>query len=213
MAPRGGGRASFAVRPIIAQHVDLSGFGLTVDSLRVVVVHAPADTIRDTTAFFNPDSSQVHLNLSVLLTQPSETLSVSLILSATGVPLFTGTQQAVVTVGSSSSSGPPISITLHYAGPGAGVTALHISPLDSVLHFSDSLRYRVTADSAGIPVASFYTAWRTSDTLAARINAFGILHAPALRKSVYVVVRTLSGAADSTPVTFIPTPTQIAIQA
>ena len=211
VAPRGGGRASFAIRPYIAQHIDLSGFGLTIDSLRLVVVHAPADTLRDTTAFFNPDSSQLHLNISLILTQPSESVTVALILSAGGVPLFSGTQTAVVSVGSSSSS-TPISIPMFFSGPGAGVTALHLTPVDSVLHFSDSLRFRVTADSAGIPVTTFYTAWRTSDTLAARVNAFGILHAPAARKKVYVVVRTYSGATDSTPVTFIPTPTLLAVQ-
>jgi len=211
VAPRGGGRAAFAVRPYIAQHIDLSGFGLTIDSLRLVVVHAPADTLRDTTAYFNPDSTQLHLNISLILSQPSESLKVSLILSAGGVPLFSGTQTAIVSVGSSSSA-TPISIPMFFTGPGAGVTALHLSPVDSVLHFSDSLRFRVTADSAGIPVTNFYTAWRTSDTLAARVNAFGILHAPAARKAVYVVVRTYSGATDSTPVTFIPTPTLLAVQ-
>ena len=211
VAPRGGGRAAFAVRPYIAQHIDLSGFGLTIDSLRLVVVHGPADTLRDTTAFFNPDSSQLHLNISLILSQPSESLQVSLVLSAGGVRLFTGTQTAVVSVGSSSSA-TPISIPMFFTGPGAGVTALHLSPVDSVLHFSDSLRFRVTADSAGIPVTNFYTAWRTSDTLAARVNAFGILHAPAARKKVYVVVRTYSGATDSTPVTFIPTPTLLTVQ-
>ncbi|HZH40723.1 MAG TPA: invasin domain 3-containing protein [Gemmatimonadales bacterium] len=211
VAPRGGGRAAFAVRPYIAQHIDLAGFGLTIDSLRLVVVHGTADTLRDTTAFFNPDSSQLHLNISLILSQPSESLKVSLVLSAGGVPLFTGTQTAVVSVGSSSSA-TPISIPMFFTGPGAGVTALHLSPVDSVLHFSDSLRFRVTADSAGIPVTNFYTAWRTSDTLAARVNAFGILHAPATRKKVYVVVRTYSGATDSTPVTFIPTPTLLTVQ-
>ncbi|HEX4561114.1 MAG TPA: hypothetical protein VH113_04710, partial [Gemmatimonadales bacterium] len=210
VAPRGGGRAAFAVRPYIAQHIDLSGFGLTIDSLRLVVVHGPADTLRDTTVFFSPDSTQLHLNLSLILSQPSESLKVSLILSAGGVPLFSGTQTAIVSVGTSSPA--PISIPMFFTGPGAGVTALHLSPVDSVLHLSDSLRFRVTADSAGIPVTNFYTAWRTSDTLAARINAFGILHAPLTRKSVYVVVRTYSGATDSTPVTFIPTPTLLALQ-
>ena len=211
VAPRGGGRASFAVHPYIAQHIDLAGFGLTIDSLRLVVVHGLSDTLRDTSTFFNPDSTQLHLNVSLILSAPSESLKVSLLLSAGGVPLFSGTQTALVSVGTSS-SGTPISIPLFFSGPGAGVTALHISPLDSVVHFSDSLRFRVTADSAGIPVTNFYTAWRTSDTLAARVNAFGILHAPAARKKVYVVVRTYSGATDSTPVTFIPTPTLLAVQ-
>ncbi|HWH02092.1 MAG TPA: hypothetical protein VN674_00250, partial [Gemmatimonadales bacterium] len=70
-APRGGGRAYFAVRPIIKQHVDLSSFGLVIDSLRLVVVHAPADTLKDTTAYFNPDSTQLHLNLSLILNAPA----------------------------------------------------------------------------------------------------------------------------------------------
>src|SRR5690242_15789390 len=211
-APRGGGRASFAVRPIIKQHVDLSSFGLVIDSLRLVVVHAPADTLKDTTAYFNPDSTQLHLNLSLILTAPAESLKVSAILSAGGVPIYSGTQDAIVSVGSSS-SGTPIAIPMTFSGPGAGVTALHIAPLDSVLHFSDSLRFRVTADSAGVAVTNFYAAWRTSDTIAARVNAFGILHAPAARKAIYVVVRTPSGAAASTPITFTPTPTALAIQA
>ncbi|HYK11096.1 MAG TPA: invasin domain 3-containing protein [Gemmatimonadales bacterium] len=211
VAPRGGGPAAFAIRPYIKQHIDLSSFGLVIDSLRVVVVHPPSDTLKNVATYFNPDSSQVHLDLSVSLTQPSETLSVSVILSAGGVPVFTGTQSAVVSVGSSSSSSP-ISIPLNYSGPGAHVTALHISPLDSVIRFSDSLRFRVTADSAGTPVTNFYTSWRTSDSLAAKINPFGILKAPAVRKSVYVIVRTPSGAADSTPVTFIPIPTVLAVQ-
>ncbi len=211
-APRGGGRASFAVRPVIKQHVDLSSFGLAIDSLRLVVVHAPADTLKDTTAYFNPDSTQLHLNLSLILTAPAESLKVSAILSAGGVPIYSGTQDAIVSVGSSS-SGTPIAIPMTFSGPGAGVTALHIAPPDSVLHFSDSLRFRVTADSAGVPVTNFYAAWRTSDTIAAKINAFGILHAPAARKAIYVVVRTPSGAADSTPITFTPTPTALAIQA
>src|SRR5215472_3924629 len=211
VAPRGGGPAGLAIRPYIKQHIDLSSFGLVIDSLRVVVVHPPSDTLKNVATYFNPDSSQVHLDLSVSLTQPSETLSVSVILSAGGVPVFTGTQSAVVSVGSSSSSSP-MSIPLNYSGPGAHVTALHISPLDSVIRFSDSLRFRVTADSAGTPVTNFYTSWRTSDSLAAKINPFGILKAPAVRKSVYVIVRTPSGAADSTPVTFIPIPTVLAVQ-
>jgi len=212
VAPRHGGPAAIAVRPVLP-HVDLSGFDLTIDSLRLVVVRAPADTLRDTTAYFSPDSSAVRLGLTLLLDAPAETLSVSVVLSAAGVPLFSGTQKVDVTVGSTATTGPPVSIPLVFSGPGAGVTALHISPLDSVLHFGDSLRFRVTADSAGIPVASFYTAWRTSDTLAARVNAFGVLRAPSARRSVFVVVRTFSGAADSTPITFVPTPTLLAVQA
>src|SRR5690242_8768652 len=59
----GGGPASIAIRPMVPAHVELSGFGLTIDSLRVVVVHAPADTLRDTTSYFSPDSNQIHLGL------------------------------------------------------------------------------------------------------------------------------------------------------
>lgn len=209
-APLRGGRAVLAVRPVFRASTDVQSFGLTIDSLRVVIVRPAADTLRDTTVFFSPDSSSVSLPLAVELRAASESLAVTLVLSAGGVPLFSGTVVVRVTVGSAGGAAPT-DVPLAFTGPGAGVTALHLAPRDTVLRLGDSLRFRVSADSAGAPVTEFYTAWRTSDSAIARINAFGILHAPATRDTVTVVVRTFSGAADSTLVTFAPAPTALAV--
>lgn len=208
VAPRGGGLAHLAVQPTFRSPVNLTAFGLTIDSLRVTIVRPVADTIKDTTVFFSPDSEFIHLPLAFELKAASETLSVTLTLSAGGVPLFSGTQMVDVSVGS---AGPPVPVSLTFTGPGAGVTALHITPLDSVVRLGDTFRYRVTADSAGTPVTTFYASWSTSDTLVARINAFGILQAPLTRNTIWVIVRTFSGARDSTRVTFVPSPTLLAV--
>src|SRR5689334_7523030 len=120
VAPRGGGMAHLAVQPAFRSPVNLTAFGLTIDSLRVTIVRPVADTIKDTTVFFSPDSDAIHLPLTFELKAAAETLSVSLTLSAGGVPLFSGTQLVDMTVGS---AGPPVPITLGFTGPGSGVTA------------------------------------------------------------------------------------------
>ena len=55
-----------------------------------------------------------------------------------------------------------------------------------------------------------YVAWGTSDTLRGRVNAFGLMRAPARRDTVTIIARTLTGVRDSTLVTFTPTPTALA---
>jgi hypothetical protein len=55
-------------------------------------------------------------------------------------------------------------------------------------------------------VTQFYVAWKSTDTLLARINASGRLIAPNLRGNVSVVAITPTGIADTTLVTFAPAP-------
>ena len=75
-------------RTMRAAGILIQKFGLTIDSLRVIVVRPVSDTLADTSVFFNPDSSSLHLALPLLLKSAEETLTVSLILSAGGVPIF-----------------------------------------------------------------------------------------------------------------------------
>ena len=149
LAPRHGGRAYLALRPVLESPAgDLQSFSLTIDSLRVIVVRPVSDTLADTSVFFNPDSSSLHLALPLLLKSAEETLTVSLILSAGGVPIFSGSDTVPVSVGPPSST-TPVTVPLSYSGPGKGVTHLSIAPADSAIREGDSLRFRVSADSAG----------------------------------------------------------------
>ncbi|OLC68877.1 MAG: hypothetical protein AUH78_25205 [Gemmatimonadetes bacterium 13_1_40CM_4_69_8] len=199
------------MQPLLAAPADLQAFGLTIDSLHLVIVRPPTDTIKDTTVYFNPDSSQVRLAVSLELKAAVETLSVHLTLSAGGVPLFTGSTSVPVSVGVPPSGAAPVSVPLLFTGSGAGVTHLVVSPRDSVIREGDSLRFSVTADAGGVPVTSFYVAWQTSDSLRARVNAFGLVRAPLRRDTVTIIARTLTGARDSTRVTFVPVATAFAI--
>ncbi|HYT84527.1 MAG TPA: Ig-like domain-containing protein [Gemmatimonadales bacterium] len=203
-----GGPGYVAVRPAYPSAVDLSAFGLNADTVRIVVVRPPADTLRTLTAYFDPDSSEIRLTADVRLRAAVETLTVHLELRGGGFALFSGTRPVPVRAGR---PGPPQEIPVTYTGPGTTVAAVTIVPRDTVLTFGDSLQFRVTArDSAGAPVTSFYVAWSTSDTSLMRVNAAGLARAPGGRAALSVRVRTPTGVGDSTPLTIIPVPTTLA---
>src|SRR5437016_9550977 len=159
--PRHGGPTYLAVQPIVGLGVDLTAFGLTADTIRLVVTRSPADTLRALTFFFDPDSSQIRLAADVTLRALVETLTVHLELRGGGFALFSGTRALELRAGR---PGPPQQIAVVYIGPGTNVAALTLAPLDSVLTFGDALRFRVSAkDSGGAPVTAFYVTWSSSD--------------------------------------------------
>jgi uncharacterized protein YjdB len=208
--PPRGGPGYVAVQPVFSSAVDLASFGLTADTVRVVVVRFPADTLRVLTVFFDPDSSEIRLAADVVLRVPVETLTVHLELRGGGFALFSGTRQVEVRAGRPGAT-PPQEIPVTYTGPGGNIATVTIAPRDTVLSFGGSFRFRVTAlDSGGAPVAALYVAWRTSDTSVMRVNAAGLARAPNARAMLYVQVRTPTGVGDSTPVTVIPVPTGLA---
>src|SRR2546430_1417526 len=207
--PGHGGPAYLAVQPLVSPGVDLAAFGLTPDTIRLVVTRSPADTLRALTVFFDPDSLQIRLVADVTLRAVVETLTVGLELRGGGFALFSGTRALEVRAGR---PGAPLQIPVTYTGPGASVAALTLAPLDSVLTFSDALRFRANArDSSGAPVTPFYVAWSSSDATVLRVNAAGLARAPRARALVYVRARTPTGVADSTPVTVIPLPTLLSV--
>src|SRR5437016_13391023 len=151
--PRHGGPAYLAVQPIVGPGVDLAAFGLTPDTIRLVVTRRPADTLRLLTIFFDPDSAQIRLAADVTLRAVVETLTVHLELRGGGFALFAGTRALEVRAGR---PGPPQQIAVVYIGPGTNVAALTLAPLDSVLTFGDAWRFRGAAkDSGGAPVPAF----------------------------------------------------------
>src|SRR5207247_11169835 len=56
--PRHGGPTYLAVQPIVGLGGDLTAFGLTADTIRLVVTRSPADTLRALTFFCDPRSPQ-----------------------------------------------------------------------------------------------------------------------------------------------------------
>src|SRR5213082_429572 len=207
--PRPGGPAFLAVQPVVGPGVDLASFGLTADTIRLVVTRSPADTVRALAIFFDPDSSQIRLAADVTLRAVVETLTVHLELRGGGFALFSGTAPVEVRAGR---PGAPRQIAVTYTGPGRNVAALTLAPIDSVLTFGDALRFRMSAqDSSGAPVTPVYVAWSSSDTTVLRVNAAGLARAPRARALVYVRAHTPTGIADSTPVTVIPLPTLLSL--
>lgn len=206
--PGQGARASLALAPVLpAQVANLAAFGLAIDSLRVIVVRPASDTVADTTVQFAADQDSLELALSILLESSPETFNVSMELRGGGFVLFSGSTPAEISAGSGNA---PVEITnFVYSGPGAGVTTLQVTPLDSVISFGDSLRFRVDAFAGGVPVTQFYVSWSTS-AANATINAHGVMVAPAQRGSVFVTATTPTGVTSTVPVTFVPLPTGIA---
>ena len=209
VGPGRGGAAYLAIQPVVSSTVDLAAFGLTADTIRLVVIRRPADTLRALTVFFDPDSSQIRLATDVVLRAGVETLTVHLELRGGGFALFSGTRALEVRAGR---PGAPQQIAVTYTGPGSTVAALTLTPRDTVLTFGDSFRFRVSArDSSGAPVTLFYVAWSSSDTTGLRVNATGLARAPSARAALTLRARAPSGAADSTPVTVIPVPTLLSV--
>jgi len=199
--------------PILPSEAALASFGLAIDQVRIVVVRpqVPPDTLVDTTVALPPDSASLDLDIHVALLSSPETLSVSIIALSGTTPLFEGTSNVEVTSGSDTPTPTEIPVDT-YVGPGAGVDSIEIQPAAPFIYVNDSLRFQVQAfDSSGAPVTQFYVTWSTSDSSLARVNSFGVLHAPTTRNSVRVRARTPGGIADSVLVTFQPVPSQLVL--
>lgn len=211
--PTGPGRGAvgyLAFRPVLVSPVDLTAFGLTIDSLRVAAIRPVADTVVDTTVFFDPNASSLTLKLPVELRSSSESFQLLLELRAGRLVLFSIMDTVVVSAGAPDTAFTPTD-TLKYVGPGAGITHIQIAPGDSVVTETQTAAFRVTADAGGTPVDSFYVSWSTSDTTVARINAAGVLRAPNARGALFVRAVVPNGVKDSTRITFIPVPNAIAL--
>jgi YVTN family beta-propeller protein len=206
--PSGGAMGYLAIRPVVSSPVEVAAFGLVIDSLRVAAIRPVADTLADTTVFFDPNASTLQLALPVLLRTPVETLLVHIELRAGSRVLFAATGTGIARAGPPDTSAT-VALPLTYVGPGAGVTHLQIAPRDSVVTLGLTQRFRISADSAGVPVDSFYVSWSTSDALSAPINGLGLLQAPGARGAVFVRAVTPNGVRDSTRVTFVPAPSAV----
>ncbi|HXV92235.1 MAG TPA: hypothetical protein VD813_02960, partial [Pseudonocardia sp.] len=218
-APSGpsGQRGFVNISPVFTAGMNPAAFGITIDSLRAVVVRPPTDTLVDRTVAFPADSSALELGLSVLLQAPVETLTVHLQYLGAGLLLFTGSADVEVTTGVPGDE-PPVEIPVgEYVGPGRDADSIVVTPADSIVSWGDSLRFRVAAFQAGVPLTQFFVSWTSTDPINAPVNGAGVLRAPSRRDTVFVIARTPptsvrpGGVVDSVAVTFMPLPAAIAI--
>ncbi|MEP6745420.1 MAG: hypothetical protein ABJB33_07960 [Gemmatimonadota bacterium] len=209
--PTPGGRAYFSFRPTyqLPQGISASQFGIVADSVRVLLTRPVAVVVLDTTVPFPADSSAIHLALPVHLQQSPETLDAVIEIRSAGIVIFVDSLQTEVKDGPPGSSTPP-TIVLDYVGPGTDVALLTIQPGDTTVTLGDTLFFTATAQRSNqSTVTDFYVAWKTSDSLIARISAQGRLIAPTARGNVKVIGFTPNGVADTTDLTFVPVPVTI----
>ncbi|HEU4763093.1 MAG TPA: Ig-like domain-containing protein, partial [Gemmatimonadales bacterium] len=209
--PSRGGAGYFGFRPVTHLSSPPATFGIVIDSVHIRLTRPPTNLlVLDTTAAFPADSSALKLALLVPLSQQAETLTALIELKASGLVVFSGTQDVVVVNGPPGSSPPP-SISLAFVGPGKTTDSIRIAPRDTAIKLGDSLRFRASAwDSSGAALAQFYAGWTSNDTTLAKINATGLLRAPTHRGTVKIIATTPTGIADTTSVTFVPTATLLA---
>ena len=197
--------ARVAVAPVLPSAAGLAAFGLVIDRVRFVVVRplASPDTLADTTVDLPPELNELALDLRVPVVRNPESLSVSVVVLAGTVPLFTGTRLVQVPT----PLPPPEIPVTQYIGP--VVDSVVIQPRVPFILFNDSLRFQVQGFHLGAPVSQFFVAWSSSDSALAKISSLGVLRAPAARAFVWVHASTPSGGADSVRAIFTPAATAL----
>ena len=203
-----GRRAALAVTPVFPTGANLAAVNLTIDAARLIVVGSAADTAFDQTYPFPANQPSLQITADISLDQSPQTFAVTIQLLSGATVLFSGTQSVALSSGARS----PAQIPVSYTGPGQNVASLTLGPADSVLSFGGALTFRATAlDGQGAPVPSFYVSWTTSDTVAVPIDATGHIVAPSVRRTVTVSAKTYNNVVASTPITFAPVATTLAI--
>jgi hypothetical protein len=99
------GQGFLAIRPVLAAPAEAAAFGLTIDRLRVAAIRPVADTVVDTTVYFDPAAASLSLALPVPLHAPSETFFLLLELRAGSRVLFSGFDTVQVSVGPPDTTG------------------------------------------------------------------------------------------------------------
>ena len=212
-----GGRVGFAQLAVQAEAPATGQFaGLTINFVQALVTKPNAqldkiDTLANKTVPFPPDANSLNLGLTILLSQPVDTVDLTLNYLSNGIVLFTGSQRIEVRQGPAGANQVPV-IPMAYIGPGSSVTTLTVQPRDTILTEGASFPFSVTAlDVQGASVPQFYVSW-SSTSAGNVINAAGVLKAGTARATLFVRAMTPDSVWDSTQVTVVPAPASVQAQ-
>jgi hypothetical protein len=206
--PSGGHEAFVRVRPLLSAAAVAANVPLT--QARLVVVRLPAETLAVQSGSFTVADTSVAIVAPVELDSVTEELRVTLELSTATGAAFRGIDTMEVTSGAPAPVVAPMAV--RYVGPGVNAASVRITPRDSTLAAGDTLFFVVTGtDSAAGTIPAPYVFWSTP-LAGASLQQTGRLIGPAIRTSGFVRVVTPTGLTDSARVTFLPPPTQIAMQ-
>jgi len=214
---RGTLRGRFAIAPVFSQSAQAAFAqreqfaGASFDHVRIVLVRPPADTVKDTTAVFNPDSPPLPLELSVAVTSIGEAFDGELDYTNNGQVVYSG-RARFVSHASNEPPPPPQEIVVGYVGPGAEARKITVSPKTLSLVAPATATFTVTATNASDkPVPGTPVSWATSDPSVATITADGVLTTTGKRGTVTVTATSVTGLTDNATVTVTLPPAAIVV--
>ncbi|MCE9602945.1 MAG: Ig-like domain-containing protein [Gemmatimonadetes bacterium] len=222
--PRAAGRmAQVSLNPVFGE-IRLGGtgevksIGSVVDftKVRIVLLRTNGDTAIDRIVDFPLNSDSVRLALNVTLgesaTRLGETFAATLkYINATGDTVFTGGPAAVTAThpGSPPAEDPPIPIL--YTGRGANAASLVMAPASFTGTINQTVTFSSTvSDAAQTVITGVPVAYTSTDSTRVQVNLrTGATTLLGARGGALVIAQTLTGQADTAPVTITPTASTI----
>jgi hypothetical protein len=180
----------------------LADFGITVDHIRIVVVRAPADTVRDTTLVFTPSQPDVALDLTVALRVANETFTGIVEITSVGNGVVLRGEAKVQARATDQTMPAPQPIVITYAGAGASAARIVVAPkLVTLIGLAQQQFAASAVDAGGAAVALGPVHWTTSDPTIATISATGLLQPTGKRGGVTISAVTLANLSDTASAT------------
>lgn len=180
----------------------LSSFGIALDNVRVLLLRANGSVAIDTTIAITPGQSSLSVELLVTITGAEEQLGARIQVRQGTEVMFEG-QQTVTAVATGGAAPPPVPISVTFAGPGATVAQIRITPRDSLLLTTARPTFGIVGtDAAGATLPVVPVRWSTSDSTIAVVNAeTGAFTPVGPRGTVTLRATTLTGISDELRIT------------
>ncbi|HEX7939516.1 MAG TPA: hypothetical protein VF483_11065, partial [Gemmatimonadaceae bacterium] len=202
------GKAVIGVAPVFspraaAIYSNVVSAGLSINNVHLLLDRGDGSHAVDTTVTLTPGQDSVVIEMQVDVSGGQELLKATIDLRDGTVVLFSGTQN-VLAIAGGAPQGPPPSIKVDYAGPGANIASVSIAR-DDTISTGDSVVYTPTAkDGQGANVTDFALLWSLKDSTLGTVSSSGVFKAGNKRGVTYVVARTFTGIRDSARVTVVP---------
>jgi hypothetical protein len=199
----------FSLVPVFQSRAAVS---VSFDKVRIRLSRGTVPAL-DTTISFPPGVDSLALPLSVQISGSAETLTLDLaMIDAAGDTVFRGGPEPVTLTTANVQTALPVSV--RYTGIGANAKSVRIGTKAVSVFFRDSVTLTATAlDSNDVAIPGTPIAWRSLDTLVARVRAdtMGRVVAGVARGLARVEAMLPTSLADTAQVTVQPVPAAIGI--